>query len=110
MKGFLFWGETESAQWQTGEGVVSPQNSHPPPYHGRRYDSGDGGARNVLTWIELGGLGNLIKCGEIRVLGGNFAGRTSQGQRYPDAFFCARAVNRKLHYTRGVSEYNVLRQ
>ena len=32
--------------------------------NGRRYDSGERGARNVLTWGDLGGLGNLAKMRE----------------------------------------------
>ena len=35
------------------------------------------GARNVLTWNELGGLDNLIKCENWAVRRNSFAGRNS---------------------------------
>ena len=66
-------GGTESTQWKTGERVVTPPNSILSWSHN---DSGDRGARNVLTWNELDGSGNLIKCEKITVFGGYFAGRT----------------------------------
>ena len=37
----------------------------PPPIMGGGYDSCERGARNVLTWDELGGLDKLTKCEKV---------------------------------------------
>ena len=63
----------------------------------------------MLTWKDLGGLGNLIICGKSRLLGEthlhvNFLTITVFGF----VFILARIrISRKLHYRRGVIEYNV---
>ena len=69
-----------------------------PSYHGGHYASGNRGARNVLTWGELGGLGNLTKCEKISLLG-----ETHLHVEIPNdnsvwiLFVLSRPISRKLH-------------
>ena len=70
--------------------------------------------RNEVTREDLGGLGNLTKCGGIVLLGETqTAGEVFFSHRQYLGPFKKRAlrkllrINRKAHYRRGVSEYNV---
>ena len=74
-----------------------------------RYDSGARGARNVLTWNELGGFGKLVNCEKSRLLRKlppkmNFLTATVFG--FVFALEWVR-INRKLHYRAGVIAYNL---
>ena len=61
-----------------------------------------------LTWNELGGLGNLTKCGKIMVYVGMSQVGLLKTTTFGPFFVIERLISLKLHYRRGVSAYTVL--
>ena len=64
----------------------------------------------MLNWNELGGLGNLTKCEKISLLGETqLQVEISNDSNVWNLVVLDRLISRKLHYTMGLSGYNVLR-